>query len=106
MSEKLPGVKAEGATVCTPKSAAPSIEVLSVEPGKTPDLLAVCSVKVGGVRIDQVRVTNRGRGTYINFPSRKVDGEWRDLVTLNSPALRTAVVECILAAVREMDGAR
>lgn len=78
-----------------------SIEVLSIVPSAWPGVIAVVTVKVGSVVINQVRVSNRGRGFFVDFPARKIDGQWVDLVTIVSPALRAAVVEVILATVRE-----
>jgi hypothetical protein len=87
---------------CTPAVSqnTAAIEVLQIEPGQTPGVLAVVAVKVGGILIRGVRVTNRGRGTFCNMPSRKFDDKWVELVEITSPALRAATVEVILAAVR------
>lgn len=76
------------------------IEVLSIEPSEAPGLLATVAVRCGGILFRDVRVTNRGRGTFVNFPSRKVGGVWVELVEFTSPALRNAVVECVLNAMR------
>ncbi len=84
----------------TTLAPARSIEVLSIQPSEAPGLLATVAVRCGGILFRDVSVTNRGRGTFVNFPSRKVDGVWIELVEFTSTALRTAVVEVILAAVR------
>ncbi len=81
----------------TPKRC---IEVTSLEPGLTPGLLATVTVRVGGIVIRGVRVTNQGRGTFVNYPARKIDGDWIELVEIVSPALRAAIAEVVLATVR------
>lgn len=78
-----------------------SIVVLSIEPGHTPGVIAVCTVRCGGIVFHQVTVANRGRGWYVNFPARRISDHWVDLVEIISPALRAHVVAVVLGAVRE-----
>jgi DNA-binding cell septation regulator SpoVG len=77
-----------------------TIEVVGIEPGDVPGVLATVTIRVGGIIFRGVNVTNRGRGAFVNFPSRKVDDAWVDLVEIVSPALRDLVAAVVLAAVR------
>lgn len=82
-----------------PAPANCAIEVLSVEPGATSSLVATVAVRVGGIVIRSVRVNDRGRGTFVNWPARRDGDKWIPLVELVSPALRDAVEAVILRAV-------
>lgn len=81
-----------------------SIEVIRAVTGNTPGLLAMVDLRVGGVIIRDIRVNNRGRGTHINYPSRKIDGHWIEIVTIASPSLREACESVIMAAALEVIG--
>ncbi len=77
-----------------------AVGVVGIVPGDTPGLLATVTIRVGGIVLRGVTVSDRGRGVYVNFPSRKVGDAWVDLVEIVSPALREHVAAVVLAAVR------
>lgn len=83
----------------SPYTATTIIEVLAVEPGEIPGLVATVAVRIGGIVFRDVRVVDRGRGVFVNFPSRKQGDKWVHLVELVSPALRDAVEAAILTSV-------
>jgi DNA-binding cell septation regulator SpoVG len=77
-----------------------AVDVVGIVPGDAPGVLATVTIRVGGIVLRGVTVSDRGRGVYVNFPSRKIDGAWINLVEIASPQLREHVVSVILAAVR------
>jgi DNA-binding cell septation regulator SpoVG len=101
MTEKHAGVNTLAITSHPPAPHNRAIEVLSIEPSVVPGVVAVVGVRVGGIQINQILVRNAGRGTFCNMPSRKVDDHWIELVQITSVALRQAVIEVIMHAVRE-----
>lgn len=75
-----------------------SIEVLSIMADTSPGVIAVLDMRIGGIRINRITITDRGRGSFINYPRRKISDSWVSLVEITSPPLRVAVEDVIVAA--------
>ena len=78
-----------------------SITVLALKhlDGDRP-MKASCSVQLGGVTINDVKVIDAGKGPFVGMPSSKgKDGKWHDHVTLSKP-LAEKVREIVLRAFR------
>lgn len=81
--------------------------VLKCAPSDAHDCIAVVDVKIGAVTVRNITVRSPiFYGTYVNMPRQWVNKRWVDLVEITSPALRQAVVDAVLGAVREMGGVK
>lgn len=88
--------------------------VTKVESESTPSLKALANITIGGVKIDNIKVSERSGYTFVDFPNRKGEdknGEtmYRDIVRFypndeeKAKKLKNAISNCILNAFKEAD---